>query len=52
MNRILTKIDEGEGTLGLLVNDPRLYEDLKILVGGAQRSLLLRSLIKIAGDGS
>lgn len=51
LNQILVKVDEGQGTLGLLVNDPTLYEDLKLLVGGAQRSLLVRSLIKIAGDG-
>jgi phospholipid/cholesterol/gamma-HCH transport system substrate-binding protein len=50
LNSILVKVDQGEGTLGLLVNDPTLYEDLKVLVGGAQRSLLIRSLLKLAGD--
>lgn len=50
LNRILMKIDAGDGTLGLLVNDPTLYEDVKLLVGGAQRSLLIRSLIKLSGD--
>ena len=25
---ILTKINKGEGTIGMLVNDPELYEDL------------------------
>lgn len=47
---VLRKIDEGEGTLGLLVNDPTLYEDLKVLVGGAQRSLVVRSLIRLSGE--
>jgi hypothetical protein len=28
-----------------------LYEDLKILMGGAQRSLLVRSLVRLAGEG-
>lgn len=51
MNRILDKIDRGEGTLGLLLNDPTLYEDLKLLVGGAQRSLVVRSLVRMASDG-
>jgi phospholipid/cholesterol/gamma-HCH transport system substrate-binding protein len=45
LNSILAKIDRGEGTLGLLLNDPTLYEELKILVGGAGRSTLVRSMI-------
>jgi phospholipid/cholesterol/gamma-HCH transport system substrate-binding protein len=44
----LEKIDEGQGTLGLLVNDPTLYYDLKALAGGTRRSWILRSLV---GDG-
>ncbi len=50
LSSILTKIDEGEGTLGLLLNDPTLYEDLKRLMGGAERSVLLRSLIRKAAE--
>ncbi len=45
LDSILTKIDNGEGTLGALVNDPSLYEDLKSVLGGAKRSLILRALI-------
>ena len=48
MNSILGKIDRGEGTLGLLLNDPTLYEELKILVGGAGRSTVVRTLIDMA----
>jgi len=48
LNRVLVKVDEGEGTLGLLVNDPTLYEDMRVLLGGAQRSTLLRSMIRMA----
>ncbi len=47
---ILAKIDGGEGTLGLLVNDPSLYADLQELLGGAKRSLVVRSLIKLSTD--
>jgi len=50
LNSILTKVDDGEGSLGLLLNDPTLYEDLKVLVGGAQRSAVVRSLIRLAVD--
>lgn len=49
-NSILLKVDEGEGTFGLLVNDPTLYDDLKTLVGGAQRSLVVRSLIRLSSE--
>lgn len=39
-------VDEGEGTLGLLIRDPQLYEDLRLLFGGAQRNALLRAYIR------
>jgi phospholipid/cholesterol/gamma-HCH transport system substrate-binding protein len=45
LNAILAKIERGEGTLGLMLNDPTLYEELKVLVGGANRSTVIRSLI-------
>ena len=50
LNRILAKIDNGDGTIGLMVNDPTLYEDLKRLVGGAQRSAVVRTLIRMTAD--
>jgi len=52
LNSILAKIDRGEGTLGLIVNDPTLYEDLKLLIGGANRSAVVRGMIRsLADDG-
>jgi len=50
LNSVLEKIDAGTGTLGLMVNDPTLYEDVKRLVGGAQRSLVVRSLIRLSTE--
>jgi phospholipid/cholesterol/gamma-HCH transport system substrate-binding protein len=47
LNSILGKVDRGEGTLGLLLNDPTLYEEIKILVGGANRSTLVRNLVRL-----
>ena len=47
LNSILEKMDRGEGTLGLLLNDPTLYEEVKLLVGGANRSTVVRSLIQM-----
>jgi phospholipid/cholesterol/gamma-HCH transport system substrate-binding protein len=48
LNSILAKVDRGEGSLGLILNDPTLYEDLKILVGGAQRSTVVRTMIRMS----
>jgi phospholipid/cholesterol/gamma-HCH transport system substrate-binding protein len=42
----VAKVRRGEGTLGALVEDPTLYEDLSALLRGANRSTLLRSLIR------
>jgi phospholipid/cholesterol/gamma-HCH transport system substrate-binding protein len=50
LNNILAKVDEGNGTIGLMINDPTLFEDLKILLGGAQRSTVVRTLVRMAID--
>jgi phospholipid/cholesterol/gamma-HCH transport system substrate-binding protein len=50
LNSILAKIDTGEGTLGLLLNDPSVYEDLKQLLGGAERSTVVKTLINLSGS--
>jgi phospholipid/cholesterol/gamma-HCH transport system substrate-binding protein len=39
-------IAAGEGTAGLFARDPALYQDLRALVGGAQRNKLLRAYIR------
>lgn len=46
LDSILAKIDRGEGTLGALVNDPTLFEDVKDLMGGAKRSSILKYFIR------
>ncbi|MCM2277277.1 MAG: MlaD family protein [Oligoflexia bacterium] len=43
---ILEKINNGQGTLGALVNDPGLYDDAKKLVGEANRNRVLRNLVR------
>lgn len=50
LNSILEKVEDGDGTLGLLVSDPTVYEDLSLLLGGAQRSAVLRTLVRMATD--
>ncbi len=40
------RLVKGEGTLGALIDDPTLYEDLSSVLRGANRSLILRTLIQ------
>jgi phospholipid/cholesterol/gamma-HCH transport system substrate-binding protein len=50
LKSISEKINDGEGTVGLLIADPTLYERLVAILDGAQRSFLLRSMIRSLGD--
>ncbi|MBI4736765.1 MAG: ABC transporter permease [candidate division NC10 bacterium] len=43
---ITTRLRQGEGTIGGLLEDPTVYEDLSALLRGANRSWVLRSLIR------
>jgi phospholipid/cholesterol/gamma-HCH transport system substrate-binding protein len=50
--QILEKVNQGNGTVGALINDPSLYEDVRSVVGGANRNRILRNLVrKTAKDG-
>lgn len=46
LNSILKKIDQGEGTAGALINDPGLYDDVKALIGQANRNRVIRNLVR------
>jgi ABC-type transporter Mla subunit MlaD len=46
------KIKNGEGTIGALVNDASLYEDLKNLIGGANRNTVLKFFVRQAVKSS
>ena len=48
LRAITGRIEAGQGTLGGLVQDPTVYENLAAFLEGAQRSLLLRALIRAA----
>lgn len=43
---VSSRLAKGEGTLGALIDDPTLYEDLASLLRGANRSQTLRNLIQ------
>ncbi len=46
LQTVVSRLRQGEGTLGALLEDPTVYEDLSALLRGANRSLLLRTLIR------
>jgi phospholipid/cholesterol/gamma-HCH transport system substrate-binding protein len=46
LRAVSEKIRAGEGTVGALIEDPTVYENLVAFLEGAQRSLLLRSLVR------
>lgn len=46
LNGILEKVNNGTGSLGALVNDPALYDNVKSLVGGANRNRIIRNLVR------
>ena len=48
LRAITGRIAAGEGTLGGLIQDPTVYENLAAFLEGAQRSVLLRALIRSA----
>ena len=50
LKEITAKLNEGEGTLGALIADPTIYERLVSILDGAQRSFLLRGLLRGLGS--
>jgi phospholipid/cholesterol/gamma-HCH transport system substrate-binding protein len=50
--RVITdRLRAGEGTLGGLLEDPSVYENLAAFLDGAQRSFLLRALMRSSIGG-
>src|SRR5262249_25138510 len=48
MASIARKVDHGEGMLGALINDTALYDDVRTLLGRANRSKALRFIVRQA----
>jgi len=46
IKEVVSGIKRGEGTLGGLVADPTLYQDLKSLLGKAERSKILKAYVR------
>ncbi len=46
LNDVIGRIDRGEGTVGSLINDPGVYDDIRALLGRAKRNRILRTVIR------
>lgn len=46
------KINKGEGSLGAIINDPTVYEDLKEILGNVKRNRILRELVRYSISNS
>lgn len=45
---ITQRIEKGEGTIGALIKDPSVYEDLKLTLGEVRRNQLLKAVLRMA----
>lgn len=48
LKKITSSIANGEGTVGGLISDPTIYEDLRQVLGNVKRNRLLRSLVRFS----
>jgi len=48
LNKVMTNIHEGKGSLGALIMDPTIYEDLKGVFGKVKANQVLKSLIRFS----
>ena len=46
LRRIVSDVRAGKGTLGALLVDPSVYEDLKMVLGNVERNKVLRALVR------
>jgi len=46
LRQIVANLKAGQGTLGALLVDPSIYEDLKLVLGNVERNKALRALVR------
>ncbi len=46
VNRMTANMEKGRGTIGGLLVDPSVYEDMKTVLGNIERNVLLKALIR------
>jgi phospholipid/cholesterol/gamma-HCH transport system substrate-binding protein len=48
LKKITSTVANGEGTVGGLISDPTIYEDLRQVLGNVKRNRILRSLVRFS----
>lgn len=48
LRQITSRIKDGEGSLGRLLTDTSVYEDLKLILGNVRRNKVLKALVRYA----
>jgi phospholipid/cholesterol/gamma-HCH transport system substrate-binding protein len=48
LKKITSTVANGEGTVGGLISDPTIYEDLRQVLGNVKRNRVLRSLVRFS----
>jgi len=48
LNKVMTNISEGRGSVGAIIMDPTIYEDLKGIFGKIKSNQILKSLIRFS----
>lgn len=46
LESVLTKLDKGQGTLGALINDPTVHDQIKSMLGGSTRKSYMKNLMR------
>lgn len=46
LDSVMNKLDRGQGTLGALINDPAVHDQIKSLLGGSSRKNYMKSLMR------
>ena len=46
LDRVMEKIERGEGTLGALISDPSIHDQIKTMLGGPQRKTHVKSMLR------
>jgi len=46
LDSVMTKLDRGQGTLGALINDPSVHDQIKSMLGGSPRKSYMKNLMR------
>jgi phospholipid/cholesterol/gamma-HCH transport system substrate-binding protein len=46
LESVMTKLDRGQGTLGALINDPSVHDQIKSMLGGSPRKSYMKNLMR------